>query len=149
MAKAITPKRGSPAASRSRARPVSSSRRSGVVPLHFSRDTIQIGEEAPLVHADQVELVAESRRLSGWNNKLRKGGAEAVSFQETIERYALVRAQGEGGGLGYDARIQRRWLEHAGERLSHRGPGKQCPGGHRGFAPQYPFEIFYQQCELR
>src|SRR5215203_3377572 len=149
MAKAIMPRRGSPAGSRSRVRPASSSRRSGVVPLHFSRDTIQIGEEAPLVHADQVELVAEARRLSCWNNKFCKGGAEAVSFQETVEWYALVRAQGEGGGLSHNARIQRRRLEHAGERLGRCGPGKQRPGSHCGFAAQNPFEIFDQQCELR
>src|SRR3954468_2900231 len=117
-----TPRPGLPAISRCPGQPASSSGSSGVVPLHFSRDAIQIRKEAPFVHADQVELVAKARRLSRGDNEFGKGRAETVSLEETVKRHSLVRAQGECGGLGDDARVERWWLEHAGKRFGLGGP---------------------------
>ncbi len=77
-----------------------------VIPSQVSGDAVEIGEQAPLVHADQVELVPEAGSIALRDDELGEGRAQVVPLQELVERLPLVGAKGEGGRLGNDPRVQ-------------------------------------------
>src|SRR5689334_20617772 len=67
----------------------------GVVTTNCRGDAIEVGEEPPLVHADEIELVAQARDLSPGKDELRDRVREVVRREERVERRPFVRAQRE------------------------------------------------------
>src|SRR5438094_915020 len=88
-----------------------------VVPPERGGHTVEIGEQAALIHRDEIQLVAKLRHGAGGNHEARERRGKSVLLQEGVERLVLLRAERERGRLMDDARVERGRLEQAGEWL--------------------------------
>ena len=75
--------------------------------------------------------------------------AQAVMLQEPVERLALVGAERERRRLRHDARVERRRLEHAGERPDVVPHGEERRRRERPVSRQNPVQILNQQGQVR
>jgi hypothetical protein len=58
---------------------------SRVIPPNFRRDAVQVGENEPLVHPDQIELIADARDFCGGNDEPGKRVCQFMIRQELGE----------------------------------------------------------------
>jgi hypothetical protein len=96
--------------------------------VELSGQAVEVREQAPLVDAHEVELVAQAPHLRGRHHELGQRVGEAVLLEEAVGGLRLVRAEGEGRGLGDDAGVERGGFEQAGEGALVELAGEQLPG---------------------